>query len=68
MSKSTTMPKRGLAALTKERRREIARMGGKTVQKLGVGFSWTKEQASEAGKKGGVASGKVRAKKKCEKR
>jgi uncharacterized protein len=43
---------RGLAALSPERRREIARMGGRTSQAHGTAHQWTAEEASQAGKKG----------------
>jgi len=45
--------KRGFAALTAERRREIARKGGKTAQARGVAHRFTIEEAREAGRKGG---------------
>ncbi|HEV8715930.1 MAG TPA: KGG domain-containing protein [Candidatus Binatia bacterium] len=48
-----TQRKRGFAALTAERRREIARQGGKTAQARGVGHKFTREEAREAGRKGG---------------
>jgi hypothetical protein len=43
---------RGLAALSLERRREIARMGGRTSQARGTAHQWTAAEASAAGKKG----------------
>jgi general stress protein YciG len=43
---------RGLAAMSLERRREIARMGGRTSQARGTAHQWTAEEASAAGKKG----------------
>lgn len=43
---------KGLAALSPERRREIARMGGRTSQARGTAHQWTAEEASAAGKKG----------------
>ena len=45
---------RGLAAMSPERRREIARMGGQTSQARGTAHQWTAEEASAAGKKGSV--------------
>jgi hypothetical protein len=50
---SLTQRKRGFAALTAERRREIARKGGKTAQARGVAHRFTIEEAREAGRKGG---------------
>jgi len=48
-----TQRKRGFASLTAERRREIARQGGKTAQARGVAHRFTIEEAREAGRKGG---------------
>jgi len=43
---------RGLAAMSPERRRQIASMGGRTSQARGTAHQWTAEEASAAGKKG----------------
>ena len=43
---------RGLAAMSPERRREIASKGGRTSQARGTAHQWTAEEASVAGKKG----------------
>ena len=43
---------RGLAAMSPERRKEIASMGGRTSQARGTAHQWTAEEASAAGKKG----------------
>ena len=43
---------RGLAAMSPERRREIASKGGRTSQARGTAHQWTPEEASQAGKKG----------------
>jgi uncharacterized protein len=43
---------RGLAAMSQERRREIASMGGRTSQARGTAHQWTAAEASAAGKKG----------------
>ena len=45
--------KRGFAALTTERRRAIARQGGQTAHARGVAHEFTREEAREAGRKGG---------------
>jgi general stress protein YciG len=45
--------KRGLAALSPERRREIAAMGGRAAQEAGIAHSFTFEEAVAAGRKGG---------------
>ena len=42
---------RGFAALSPERRREIASQGGRTAQARGTAHQWTAEEASAAGKK-----------------
>lgn len=44
--------RRGLAAMSPERRREIASKGGRTSQARGTAHQWTAEEASAAGKKG----------------
>jgi uncharacterized protein len=43
---------RGLAAMSLEKRREIASKGGRTSQSRGTAHQWTPEEASAAGKKG----------------
>lgn len=43
---------RGLAAMSPERRREVASKGGRTSQARGTAHQWTAEEASAAGKKG----------------
>ncbi len=47
--------RRGFAAMSPERRREIATLGGRAVQAKGVGHSWTSGEATVAGRKGGQA-------------
>lgn len=51
----TTKPK-GFAAMSTEKRRHIASLGGKAGHALGVSHEWTPQEASEAGKKGGRIS------------
>ncbi len=51
---------RGLAAMSPERRREIASMGGRTSQARGTAHQWTPEEASAAGKKGSARYAKRR--------
>ncbi len=46
---------KGFAIMDVEKRKEIARKGGISSQKSGRGHSFTKEEAVEAGKKGGMA-------------
>lgn len=51
MGKTAKRP-RGLAAMSPERRREIASKGGRTSQARGTAHQWTAAEASAAGKKG----------------
>lgn len=46
---------RGFALLSEERRREISSKGGKSAHEQGKAHKWTPEEASAAGKLGGVA-------------
>jgi general stress protein YciG len=46
--------KRGFAAMTPEQRREIAAKGGRTAHAKGVAHRWTSDEASAAGRIGGV--------------
>jgi general stress protein YciG len=48
--------RRGFAALSPERRREIASMGGKASHAAGTGHRFTVEEARAAGSKGGKAA------------
>lgn len=57
MSDETTEPKqerkpRGFAACSPEQRRLLASAGGKAAHARGSAHKWTREEASEAGKKG----------------
>ena len=56
---STETPKsrRGFASMNPERQREIASQGGRAAHQQGVAHEWNKEEAREAGKKGGQLSG-----------
>lgn len=56
------MKKRGFATLDKARLVEIARKGGQMAHEKGTAHQWTSEEAVEAGKKGGLASGLSRRK------
>ncbi len=47
---------RGFAGMSPEKRREIARKGGKAVHAAGTGHQWTSEEAQAAGRKGGIIS------------
>lgn len=46
---------RGFAAMSRDDVRKIAAKGGKAVAARGTGHRFTKEQAAEAGRKGGLA-------------
>ncbi len=48
MSDSPEKKKRGFAAQTPERRRQIARKGGLALHQQGKGHYWNSETASEA--------------------
>lgn len=55
----TTPPakqRRGFAAMTPERQREIASKGGKASHEKGTGHEWNAQAAREAGRKGGIVS------------
>lgn len=53
-----TKLKKGFAALSVARRREIASLGGKAAHEKGTAHTWTQEEARQAGKKGGKAKHK----------
>ena len=52
--------KQGLASMSLERRREIASMGGKSTPDASRSFFKQRDLAREAGRKGGLASGRNR--------
>lgn len=52
--------RRGFAAMSPERQREIASQGGRAAHQQGVAHEWSAEEAREAGKKGGQVSGRRR--------
>jgi uncharacterized protein len=51
--------KRGFASMSPERRREIARMGGKSVPAESRAFSKQRDLAYKAGRKGGLTRRKA---------
>ncbi len=51
---------RGFASMDRKVQKRIASMGGKAAHRLGVAHQWTREEAREAGKKGGSAPHKNR--------
>lgn len=48
---------RGFAALSPERRAEIARLGGLAAHRKGTGHEFNHDEAVKAGRKGGLARG-----------
>lgn len=48
--------RRGFAAMSPEKQKEIARKGGRAAHKQGVAYEWDAKAAAAAGRKGGVAS------------
>ncbi|MDL2284992.1 hypothetical protein LJC19_07635 [Oxalobacter sp. OttesenSCG-928-P03] len=53
--------KRGFAAMSKERQREISSMGGRAAHAQGKAHVFTSEEARIAGRKGGAAVSRNRA-------
>ena len=49
---------RGFAAMSPEKQREIASKGGRAAHQQGVAHEWSREEAKEAGRKGGQARGR----------
>ena len=48
--------RRGFAAMSPDKQKEIARKGGRASHEKGTGHEWTSESARTAGRKGGLAS------------
>jgi uncharacterized protein len=48
--------RRGFAAMSAEKQREIASKGGRASHSKGTGHEWSSEAARAAGRKGGLAS------------
>ena len=48
--------RRGFAAMSIEKQREIASKGGRASHEKGTGHEWSAESARAAGRKGGLAS------------
>lgn len=49
----TTKKRRGFAVMDPEQRRAIAKLGGQAAHARGKAHEFTREEASQAGKKGG---------------
>ncbi len=47
---------RGFASMDPEKQRIIASKGGKAAHQKGTAHEWTKDEAREAGQKGGMAT------------
>lgn len=54
---------RGFAAMDPQRQRDIASEGGRAAHEQGKAHKFTPDEAREAGRKGGMASGAARASK-----
>lgn len=52
---------RGFAALSPEKQREIASLGGRTAHAIGRAHQFTSDEAREAGRKGGMSRALKRA-------
>ncbi len=48
--------RRGFAAMSPERQRELASQGGRAAQRAGTAHRFTREEARIAGRKGGLAA------------
>ena len=48
--------RRGFAAMSPEKQREIASKGGRAAHEKGTAHEWTTEEARSAGRKGGQVS------------
>ncbi len=53
--RSDRISKRGFASMDRVRQREIARLGGRAAHQRGTAHEFTREEAREAGRKGGVS-------------
>lgn len=51
---------RGFASLDQSKRREVSSKGGRAAHAKGTAHMWSREEASAAGRKGGVASAQRR--------
>ena len=46
---------RGFASMDRNKRREISCKGGRAAHSMGTAHQWTREEARQAGRKGGTA-------------
>lgn len=61
VGRETKKSTRGFAAMDPQRQRDIASEGGRAAHEQGKAHKFTPEEAREAGRKGGMASGAARA-------
>lgn len=54
-SKESNVHRRGFGSMDPERQRQIASMGGKRAHEDGTAHQFTSQEASAAGRKGGLA-------------
>lgn len=57
MTESASPKKRGFACMPKDQVQRIASMGGKRAHEVGTAHEFTKEEARECGRKGGLVTG-----------
>ena len=55
-SRENRKSNRGFAAMDPEKQKQIAREGGRAAHRLGTAHKWSREEAREAGRKGGQSS------------
>lgn len=55
---TTTKARRGFAAMSPEKQRQIASMGGKKAHEIGTAHQFTPAEAAVAGRKGGQGNRK----------
>lgn len=65
MEETNTVPtkikqRRGFAAMSEEKQRELAERGGRKVQAIGRGHRWTADEARAIARDAGLASGRAR--------
>lgn len=61
MTDTTSKARRGFAAISREANAEISRKGGRAAHAAGTAHEWTRDEASEAGRLGGLKSSANRA-------
>lgn len=59
-TENRTTSKRGFAAMSPEKQRQIASQGGRAAHQQGVAHEWSADEARQAGRKGGQNSGNRR--------